>query len=175
MDSYFYLLMFGIGSIPFGVIWSNVFNKNDIRQHGSGNIGTSNAWRVNGKIVGTLTAICDVAKGASCLLFPGIALHLGMFAVLGHIYAPWSRGKGVAPFFGLCLAVFGFWALLPMLVWITLVSSKKVVPTNASYAALFVMLIISSFFSLEYFFVIFSLNLIIVKRHISAQLTQSNK
>ncbi len=97
----------------------------DIRRHGSGNVGATNAGRVLGWKVGVLVLVVDAAKGAlaaglaplllSCWADPvylGIAAGGG--AILGHVFTPYLRfrgGKGVATAAG-ALAVL---ALLPTL------------------------------------------------------------
>ncbi len=52
-----------LGSIPFGVLVGRWRKGLDIRDHGSGNIGTTNAFRVLGARAGTLVLICDIGKG----------------------------------------------------------------------------------------------------------------
>ncbi|MFR1641081.1 MAG: glycerol-3-phosphate acyltransferase, partial [Eggerthellaceae bacterium] len=54
---------FLLGSIPFGLIISKVFYHTDIREHGSGNIGTTNAIRTIGKVGGALVFVLDFGKG----------------------------------------------------------------------------------------------------------------
>lgn len=78
-----FLATFLIGSIPFGLIISKMFFKTDIRAHGSGNIGTTNAIRTMGKRGGYLVFILDFAKG---ILSGFIALLIGqIFASMkGH-------------------------------------------------------------------------------------------
>lgn len=115
--------------IPFGFLFGELFGKGDIRQEGSGNIGTTNALRVGGKKMGALTLLCDVLKGAVCvavshvviarfcdpspvLLNPGQpcdwALSLVCAAGLaGHMFTPYLHfkgGKGIAVGFGVCIA-----------------------------------------------------------------------
>lgn len=58
-----FVCCFALGSIPWGVIISKVFFKTDIRQHGSGNIGTTNAMRSLGKVGGASVFVLDFAKG----------------------------------------------------------------------------------------------------------------
>ncbi|QEK38994.1 glycerol-3-phosphate acyltransferase [Candidatus Nesciobacter abundans] len=112
----FEFIFFMIGSIPSGRLISFLFRKEDLRFAGSGNIGTSNAWRVNGKMVGSLTGIFDVLKGLS-VIFSGSIFYYGMFVVLGNMFAPWSGGKGMAVFFGICLAFFGKIAFIFIFTW----------------------------------------------------------
>lgn len=93
----------------------------DIREHGSGNSGTTNAMRVLGKKLGALVFICDILKilTAGILVtvlfgegdfFGGSAplwrLYAGFGAVLGHnfpFYLHFKGGKGIAVTSGLIL------------------------------------------------------------------------
>lgn len=118
------IIAFFIGGIPFGVLFGRIFcNGLDIRSHGSGNMGFTNAARVGGKKIGVLTLICDVLKGVlsvsigaalirsslSTALDPSL-LSTPVFltykpilvylvwvyfaAVLGHCYTPYLKFKG---------------------------------------------------------------------------------
>lgn len=58
------VLAYLAGSIPSGVIVGKLFFGVDIRKHGSGNIGTTNALRIGGWKNGVLVAVCDILKGA---------------------------------------------------------------------------------------------------------------
>ncbi|USO00613.1 MAG: glycerol-3-phosphate acyltransferase [Alphaproteobacteria bacterium] len=156
------LLSFFIGSIPFARIWSFLLGGQDVSKHGSRNVGTSNAWRVNGKLIGILTALSDVLKGFLCMLLPGHATKNGALAVLGHMYTPWTNGKGVATLFGITLAIFKLYALIPICLWIALVS-LKVKPRHASYTALSIILLLSYLSSNEetfYTFIILAIAII---------------
>lgn len=123
---------FLLGSIPWGVIISKTVYHTDIREHGSGNIGTTNAMRTMGKAGGIAVFLLDFGKG---LLSGGIAvgaLHLfvpsaglepdalvnnvtmGAIAAtgctLGHIFSPWlgfHGGKGIAVAIGALCFAFG--------------------------------------------------------------------
>ena len=59
----FLVISYLIGSIPFGLLLGKAFKGIDIREYGSGNIGSTNAIRVLGKKVGYLVFLCDVLKG----------------------------------------------------------------------------------------------------------------
>ena len=54
-----FLICYFIGSIPFGYIFYKIIKKDDIRSHGSGNIGATNVNRLIGKKFGILTLILD--------------------------------------------------------------------------------------------------------------------
>ena len=71
-----FVAAFLLGSIPFGLIISKVFYHTDIREHGSGNIGTTNAIRTMGKVGGYSVFVLDFGKG----LFVGRA-SLGVLVV----------------------------------------------------------------------------------------------
>src|SRR5271169_5157217 len=57
------LLAYLIGSIPVAYIFGRVLKNIDIREHGSGNMGATNAFRVLGAGPGTLVLILDIIKG----------------------------------------------------------------------------------------------------------------
>ncbi|MBU6374723.1 MAG: glycerol-3-phosphate acyltransferase [Bdellovibrionales bacterium] len=128
-----------LGSIPFGLIFVRVFSGQDIRNQGSGNIGTVNVSRVLGFWpVGFLTFLFDTLKGVAAVilaskaaesLFQGWTFYpveiwqpggpllqwfAGFCAVAGHCYTPWLRfrgGKGVATGFG-AMILLSPWASL---------------------------------------------------------------
>ena len=58
-----FVAAFLLGSIPFGLIISKVFYHTDLREHGSGNIGTTNAIRTMGKVGGYAVFVLDFGKG----------------------------------------------------------------------------------------------------------------
>ena len=103
-----------LGSIPFGIVMARLFGLGDLRQIGSGNIGTTNVLRTGNKLAAFLTLVFDAAKGAIAVLvarhFGGeaIAGFAGLFAMLGHLYPVFlgfKGGKGVATFLGVLLAL----------------------------------------------------------------------
>lgn len=118
------------GSIPFGLLIARARGVN-IRDHGSGNIGATNVWRVLGRGPGLTCFVLDVAKGLAPTLGAGLAsgvagqvrippaeawlwLATAAAAMLGHMFSPWigfKGGKGVATGFGALLGVF------PLLTW----------------------------------------------------------
>ncbi len=104
------LIAYLLGSIPFGVIIAPLFKVDDLRDHGSGNIGATNAMRVGGKKLGLTVLLLDALKGVLAVLItcsftaeyettiPLTALA-GLCAVAGHIFPIWlgfKGGKGVA-------------------------------------------------------------------------------
>ncbi|MDL2224727.1 glycerol-3-phosphate 1-O-acyltransferase PlsY [Eubacteriales bacterium OttesenSCG-928-M02] len=121
------LIAYLIGSIPTSVILTRLFLKDDIRQHGSGNPGTSNMTRTYGVRLGAITLILDALKGVAAV-FVGLSMvgeagryYCGIAAVIGHdwpIFLKFKGGKGIATSFGVLLAIMPGWALLALLVFL---------------------------------------------------------
>ena len=85
-----FLVSFLLGSIPWGVIVSKVFYHKDIRDEGSGNIGTTNAMRSMGKVGGAAVFVLDFGKGLAAGWFGTLCAVYATEAVL----AAWS-GSGL--------------------------------------------------------------------------------
>ena len=102
------VLSYFIGSISSSIIISKIMTGEDIRKHGSGNAGATNALRVLGKKGGILTLLGDILKTVIAILISkailredtSLAVYLsGVGAVLGHNYPVWfgfKGGKGIA-------------------------------------------------------------------------------
>ncbi|WP_226580007.1 glycerol-3-phosphate 1-O-acyltransferase PlsY [Halobacillus litoralis] len=108
------LLAYLLGSIPSGLIVGKVGYGTDIREHGSGNLGGTNTFRVLGKKAGLIVTISDILKGTLAAALPFILgaevipLVIGIFAVIGHMYpvfAGFKGGKAVATSGGVVLGV----------------------------------------------------------------------
>ncbi|MFS0925506.1 glycerol-3-phosphate 1-O-acyltransferase PlsY [Enterococcus durans] len=108
-----FIVAYLLGSIPSGVWVGKLFFKKDIRQHGSGNTGTTNTFRVLGKTAGTIVLFMDILKGTLATCLPFIfhvtsinPLWFGVCAILGHtfpIFAGFKGGKAVATSAGMLL------------------------------------------------------------------------
>lgn len=121
-----------IGAIPSGVIIGKFFFHTDIRQIGSGNIGTTNTYRVLGPVAGTVVMAMDILKGTIAALQPTLLFHLdnrytlliGLAAILGHtfsIYIGFKGGKAVATSAGILLAYNWQFFLIASAIMLTLV------------------------------------------------------
>lgn len=121
-----FAISFLLGSIPWGLIISKVVYHTDIREHGSGNIGTTNAMRTMGKAGGIAVFLLDFGKGlvsgalgvaamnlvASDALIGSVLMGAiaTMGCTLGHIFSPWLHfrgGKGIAVAIGALCMTFG--------------------------------------------------------------------
>ncbi len=101
-----------LGSIPFGMLLART-RKIDLRDHGSGNIGATNAARVLGKKLGLLTLLGDLVKGVLAVFIADQLLETpmktavsGLLAFLGHVFSVFLKfkgGKGVATGLGVFL------------------------------------------------------------------------
>ena len=107
-----FILAYIFGSIPSALIIGKVFYNTDIREHGSGNLGGTNAFRVLGAKAGITVIIMDILKGTLAASLPAlyttligplsISVHpllVGLFAAIGHMYplfAGFRGGKAVA-------------------------------------------------------------------------------
>ncbi|MEG0070888.1 MAG: glycerol-3-phosphate 1-O-acyltransferase PlsY [Raoultibacter sp.] len=165
-----FLTTFLLGSIPFGLIISKVFFKTDIRDHGSGNIGTTNAIRTMGKVGGGSVFLLDFGKGIlsgviALLVYRFFVADPGVVSVLtandmlalsflgcvwGHIFSPWLKfhgGKGIAVAVGCAFIAFGvIGACLELAIFIVLVLATRYVSVGSIAAAA-----ASPFFSLYFF------------------------
>ncbi len=119
---------YGIGAIPFGLLFGKMFGNIDVRTVGSGNIGATNVLRAAGKKAAILTLLADCLKGLIPVL---IVRHVvqndwltaisGIAAILGHnypVYLKFKGGKGVATSFGVVLAVTPWIGVLCLLAWL---------------------------------------------------------
>ncbi|MBI3511863.1 MAG: glycerol-3-phosphate 1-O-acyltransferase PlsY [Bacteroidetes bacterium] len=116
------LFAYLLGSVPSAVWIGKAFFNTDVREHGSGNAGATNTFRVLGKRAGIPVLIMDCAKGYFAVMlayfistvppgtedFVNTQLVLGTAAVLGHIFpvlAGFRGGKGIATLLGVTLAI----------------------------------------------------------------------
>ena len=116
-----------LGSVPFGLIFTKISGRGDIRGIGSGNIGATNVLRTGSRKLAGLTLIFDAGKGSVAVAVAGhfagsqMAAVAGLLVVAGHCFPIWLKfvgGKGVAT----SLAVFATLDLrlggLFILVWL---------------------------------------------------------
>jgi glycerol-3-phosphate acyltransferase PlsY len=144
------ILAYLLGSIPAAVWIGKKFHNIDVREHGSGNAGTTNVIRVLGWTTGIPVLLIDVAKGSLATLLPvifrladpgssliiNLQIITGITAIIGHIYpvfAGFRGGKGVATIFGVLLALhflltlscFGVFLVVLLITGIVSVSSMS--------------------------------------------------
>ena len=104
-----------LGSLPFGLLIARWWAGIDVREHGSGNIGATNVYRVVGKPAGALVFALDVLKGyvppivaAALRLNEWWVVGAGFAAILGHNFSPFlgfKGGKGVSTSLGVLFGI----------------------------------------------------------------------
>lgn len=140
-----------LGSIPSAVWIGKRFHGIDVREHGSGNAGATNTFRVLGKKSGIAVLSLDVIKGFAATqlvhFIPEVSpenllnfrLLLGVFAVTGHIFpvfAGFRGGKGIATLLGMVIGVQPLLALTCVLLFLTVLIFTKYVSLGSMVATL---------------------------------------
>ncbi len=152
-----FILSFSLGAIPTAYLIGKAFKNLDIRKQGSGNVGTTNAFRVLGKKWGALVLVVDFGKGflpvwifiqqPGNLMKTELPLWIGLVAILGHIFTPFlgfKGGKGIATGGGVLCAVFPMIFLITLFTWLLVFSLTHIVAIS-SLTAVFVMVVAGVF------------------------------
>tara|TARA_Y100000813_G_C24108802_1_gene326748 strand:+ start:422 stop:1012 length:591 start_codon:yes stop_codon:yes gene_type:complete len=164
------------GSIPFGLIISYIFKKNDPRSLGSKNIGATNVLRTGGFQLGLLTLVLDILKGfiavKTTLMLNIDLVGLSMiFVVIGHIFPIWLKfkgGKGVATFIGVLLGYSFQLFLLFIITWLISAFLFKYSSLSA-IIALIVNLLLTIAIDLNYIYFVVICLLILIKHFSNIQ------
>ena len=140
----FYILIFLLGGIPFGLLISRYWLKIDIRQQGSGNIGMTNVMRVGGKLPGLLTFLLDFGKGSLSIILAKIFVMpmineietqkfflslAGVIVVCGHVFSVFLRfkgGKGISTLFGVLAVLHINIGICAAIVWLVMFFWKHI-------------------------------------------------
>ncbi len=133
-----------LGAIPFGLILVRLAGKGDIRDVGSGNIGTTNVLRTGSKLLAIATLLADAGKGALVIL---LARHYGLsdldvalagfIVVAAHIFPVWlmfKGGKGVATALGVYSAINPILGLMVLATWILVAKLFRISSLSALIA-----------------------------------------
>lgn len=141
-----------IGATPFGFL-AGKLKGIDIREHGSGNIGSTNVLRSLGKPVGVVVLILDVLKGLVPVLIAKMIsdnsiLHIAtaMAAILGHNYTFWLKfkgGKGIATTAGAMLLLITIPLALSLTAWLVVLQISRYVSLASIVAALVIPVVIA--------------------------------
>jgi acyl phosphate:glycerol-3-phosphate acyltransferase len=144
----YFVFAYFLGAIPFAYLAGKLKGV-DIRRHGSGNVGATNAVRVLGKAVGYPVFALDVLKGVlPVLIFKHSALGslsdstmilaVGLAALLGHVFTPFlgfKGGKGVATGAGVLLGGFPVLFSIVIAVWLIVFFATRIVSVSSLGAA----------------------------------------
>ena len=166
---YSYLL----GSIPFGLILTKIFLKKDIREVGSGNIGTTNVLRTGNKFLALTTLLLDLLKGfvsvfITLLYFESLTSYSALICFIGHIYPVWLKfkgGKGVATYLGVILAFSYKFFLVFGACWIVIALLFRFASLSSITSSLIVLLYAYFFENYNYSLILFIFFIMILYTH----------
>ncbi len=155
-----FIIAYLLGGIPFGLIVGYVSGHGDVRDKGSGNIGSTNVWRIAGPGAAAVVFACDIGKGAAVIIMcrylyePGVIFSLetscllaGLLAVVGHSFSPYIRfkgGKGVNTALGVFIYILPIQSLVALSVFVLVflvtryVSLSSILATSTLAGVLFV-------------------------------------
>ena len=148
-----FVVAYLVGGIPWTLIVGKTFYGIDPREHGSGNLGATNAYRLLGLRAAIIVLALDLAKGAAAvalaMLFcpptvtgdarDWVLIGVAMAAMLGHMYSPYIRfrgGKGVATAAGAIAVVMpAVWPLL-LITFVATVAISRMVSLGSILVAI---------------------------------------
>ena len=165
---YSYLL----GSIPFGLVLTKIFLKKDIREIGSGNIGTTNVLRTGKKSLAIVTLILDLLKGyfsiaITFIYYENLISYSALICFIGHIFPVWLKfkgGKGVATYLGILLALSYKFFLIFGITWLILSFLFRYASLSSIVSSLIVF-VYSYFYINDFSLILFIFFVIIVYTH----------
>ena len=158
------ILSYLVGSIPTSIIVSKLAKNIDIREHGSGNAGGTNVFRVIGWKFGIFVILLDALKGVLAVVviarlfygnmpftnvtpfddFTFVQILAGVSAVIGHIwtiFAGFKGGKGIATGLGFLITIITVDMLLAVAVFAIVVSISRYISLGSVLAAISIPLI----------------------------------
>lgn len=142
-----------LGAIPFGLLFTRLGGKGDIRDIGSGNIGATNVLRSGSKLLALATLLADAAKGFIAVAIfwrlghDHAAFLAGLAAFIGHVFPIWLNfkgGKGVAVFIGALLMISPLTGLVFLLLWLLMALAFRMSSLSAIIAMLFAPLLMAA-------------------------------
>ena len=165
---YSYLL----GSIPFGLVLTKIFLKKDIREIGSGNIGTTNVLRTGKKSLAVTTLMLDLLKGYFSIIitftyFENLISYSALICFIGHIFPIWLKfkgGKGVATYLGVILALSYKFFLIFGITWLILSFLFRYASLSSIVSSLIVF-VYSYFYIYNFSLILFIFFVIIIYTH----------
>jgi glycerol-3-phosphate acyltransferase PlsY len=146
------IIAYLLGSVPTAVWVSKWMYGIDIREHGSGNAGATNAFRILGTKAGCYVMTGDMLKGFLAVKlaflspfpvlsepFVNLQIFLGLAAVIGHIFPIWAEfrgGKGIATLFGMILSIHYIVAISLVLVFMLMLLLTRYVSLSSITASI---------------------------------------
>ena len=165
---YSYLL----GSIPFGLVLTKIFLKKDIREIGSGNIGTTNVLRTGNKSLAVTTLVLDLLKGYFSIVitfvyFENLISYSALICFICHIFPVWLKFKGgnvVATYLGVILGLSYKFFLIFGITWLVFSFLFRYASLSSIISSLIVF-VYSYFFINNFSLILFIFFVIIIYTH----------
>lgn len=143
-----------LGGVPFGLVVGRVVKGIDIREYGSGNIGTTNVLRTMGRWPSALVLVLDCGKAAVPVLLarwliglPAVEAACGAAAVVGHTWSPYlglRGGKGVASGFGAFVALSPLAAAIVFVFGVAVMAVSRIVSLGSILSSGFAVVVAAS-------------------------------
>jgi glycerol-3-phosphate acyltransferase PlsY len=162
-----------LGSIPFGLVLTKIFLKKDIRNIGSGNIGTTNVLRTGKKSLAIATLVLDLLKGYFSVIvtltyFENLTSYSALICLIGHIFPIWLKfkgGKGVAAYLGVILALSYKFFLVFGVSWLILSFLFRFASLSSIVSSLIIFIYAYFFNDNNYSLILFIFLVIIIYTH----------
>ena len=162
-----------LGSIPFGLVLTKIFLKKDIRNIGSGNIGTTNVLRTGKKTLAIATLVLDLLKGYFSVIvtltyFENLTSYSALICLIGHIFPIWLKfkgGKGVAAYLGVILALSYKFFLIFGVSWLILSFLFRFASLSSIASSLIIFIYAYFFNDSNYSLILFIFLVIIIYTH----------
>lgn len=162
-----------LGSIPFGLVLTKIFLKKDIRNIGSGNIGTTNVLRTGKKTLAIATLVLDLLKGYFSVIvtltyFENLTSYSALICLIGHIFPIWLKfkgGKGVAAYLGVILALSYKFFLVFGVSWLILSFLFRFASLSSIASSLIIFIYAYFFNDSNYSLILFIFLVIIIYTH----------
>lgn len=162
-----------LGSIPFGLVLTKIFLKKDIRNIGSGNIGTTNVLRTGKKSLAIATLVLDLLKGyfsviVTLIYFENLTSYSALICLIGHIFPIWLKfkgGKGVAAYLGVILALSYKFFLVFGVSWLILSFLFRFASLSSIVSSLIIFIYAYFFNDSNYSLILFIFLVIIIYTH----------
>lgn len=155
MVNYWVLIVsYLIGSIPASYLVARYWKGIDIRQYGSGNVGTTNVWRNAGPLAGIVALAGDLGKGVLAVMLaryfgdPLLVALSGMAALVGHswsVFLGFKGGKLVATGVGVIAAISLPVGALAAVIWLAVVGISRTVSVGSIIAVLSIPVLMLAF------------------------------
>lgn len=148
------IIAYLLGGIPFGLVIARIWGIDDIRRHGSGNIGATNVWRIAGWKAALWVFAFDIGKGVLAVLIAqlwsqnvsSVAIDTdiwlavcGLAAILGHVFPVFlgfRGGKGVNTALGVMIMLLPLESAIAAAIFVLALAISRFVSLSSIAASL---------------------------------------